>query len=218
MQRLPHRRRTRSWPVLLAAALAWCAAAGSARGVVIDFEGVPDEFNYAGEGLNLGDYYSALPGGPVFGRQTTVLEAGRGSFNEELFPPQSGRGVLWGERDPIEVVFTTGWASSISFYYRSNTVLNLYAFDPGDVLLGSFSGPESLATDFPGGFLSFHAGAYSIARVLIQDSGNFFVIDDFSYAVRGAAVPDSGGTLLLGAMALSAVALLGCSGRMGGAG
>jgi hypothetical protein len=218
MQSLPRRRRTCSWRVLLAVALAWCAAAGSARGVVIDFEGVPDEFNYAGQGLNLGDYYSALPGGPVFGRQTTVLEAGRGSFNEGLYPPQSGHGVLWGEREAIEVVFTTGWVSKVSFYYRSNTVLNLYAFDPGDVLLGGFSGPESLAPDYPGGLLSFHAGAYSIARVLIQDSGNFFVIDDFTYAVRGVAVPDSGATLLLGAMALGAVALLGCWGRMGGVG
>jgi len=198
----------RPMPRLIAVALALGFTVGSAFAVRIDFEAVPDIFNHDGLGLNLGDYYVAQPGGPIFGPQTTVLEAGRGSLNDLLFPPRSGVGVLWGMGEPIEISFSTGLASAISFYYRSNTELFLYAFDLNDLLLGSSQGRASLAPGHAPGMLSFSADSYSIARVLIGDSGNSFVIDDLEYSVGGKAIPEpaphSGATLVFGALGLGA--------------
>lgn len=201
-----------STPVLLVVALALgILSADSAWAVRLDFEGVPDQFDYDGLGFNLGDYYVSQPGGPIFGPQTTVLKAGGGSLNATLFPPNSGIGVLWGERGPIDISFTTDLASAVSLYYRSNSRLFLYAFGADDLLLGSTSGLGSLAPGDPPGQLSLSYSSEAIARVLIQDSGNFFVIDDLDYAVRGTSIPEAetpaGVTLLLGAIGLGALSM-----------
>lgn len=202
----------RSTSVLVVAlALGMISSTGSAWAVRLDFEGVPSQFNYDGSGFNLGDYYASQPGGPVFGPQTTVLEAGGDSLNTTLFPPNSGMGVLWGERGPIEIRFSNDLASAISLYYRSNTQLFLYAFGADDLLLGSTSGLGSLAPGDPPGQLSFTYGSESIARVLIQDSGNFFVIDDLDYAVRAPSIPEpevpAGLAWVLSALGLGALSI-----------
>lgn len=168
-----------SWQV---AALLVFDMATAPAAETLTFEGVPPDFNYDGSGLNLGGHYASRPGAPVFGPQATVLEVGGGTLNDSLYPPLSGSGVLWGEGKPIEVEFSTGLASSVCVYYRANTVLYLYAYDSEGNLIRQATGPPNLAPAAPQ-YLNVSNTWLRIKKVRIQDSGNFFVIDDFSYNV-----------------------------------
>lgn len=158
-------------------------AALAAVVVSLDFEGLPDDY-YADSGAqNLGLAYSALPGGPVFGPDATLLGVGRG-LNDSNYPPSSGSTVLYTAFESfIRVDFTTSPASAVSTYVRSGTDIFLSAFDAADNLLGMDSGTPNTAPDFPAAWLSFDAGTFDISYVIIDGAPDFFVLDDFTYAV-----------------------------------
>lgn len=171
-------------PRLLPLSLGLLAGPAALAAVVVslDFEGLPDDY-YADAGAqNLGLAYAAQPGGPVFGPDATLLGVGRG-LNDADYPPASGATVLYTAFESfIRVDFTTLPASSVSTYFRSGTDIFLFAFDSADNLLGMDSrSPNTFPA--PAGWLSFDAGTFSISYVIIDGAPDFFVLDDFTYAV-----------------------------------
>lgn len=188
------RPRRLSW---LGAATVFCATTTiSLAQVVLDFEGVPATYDYDGLGFNLGAYYAAEPGGPIFGPQATILEVG-GSVNHLLFPPGSGVGMLWGEGLDIELAFAGVPAQQVSLYYRATADVSLFAYDAANALLGSVNGPASLGSD-PEGLLAFNAGGGAIAYLRIAGPPGAFVIDDLTYE----PVPEPGQIALVAGLGL----------------
>lgn len=189
----------------LAGCLAGAALTASAAIVTFDFESVPDDFHYFGGGVNLGGHYSGRIGGPVFGPTAYVLDnaAYPGSFDDTLYPPGSGTGVLFSEpTEYLDLTFTAGRASAVRFYYRSNSDLNLTLFDDQNNFV-TVTGPASLGPDDPPGFLAFSAGIPVISHLRIEGGGAFFIVDDLSYD----AIPEPAATVAIGALGLAGFAL-----------
>lgn len=190
----PHSARLAS----LTAALTLGATSLSAAIVTLNFEGIPSDYQFAGLGLNLGSYYAAEPNGPVFGPGVNALEP------VAPYPPASGvAGVFSPNESRIEVAFALP-VEAVSVYYRSASQLYLYAYDMFDNLLGDDSGPSNLAPD-SAGYLSFDAGLGTIAKVVIQDSGGFYIIDDFSY--RHNPIPEPHEYALIAGLGLAGFAV-----------
>lgn len=185
------------WPGLLAAAVLAGVATASGSVIVLDFEGVPDDYQFAGTGLNLGAYYAAQPNAPVFGPEANVLD-GAGAY-----PAKSGTSVLFSPNESkIEVSFTGGPVGSVSTYYRSNVALDLFAYDVADNIIGTVSGVANLAPD-PEQYLTFNPGGIQISRLEILGAPNAFVIDDFTYN----PVPEPQAFALVAGLGLGAFAL-----------
>lgn len=197
VNRIPLTASAARWPGWLAAAVLAGVVTVSGSVIVLDFEGVPDDYQFAGTGLNLGAYYAAQPNAPVFGPEANVLD-GTGAY-----PAKSGTSVLFSPNESkIEVSFAGGPVGSVSTYYRSNVALDLFAYDAADNIIGTVSGVANLAPD-PEQYLSFNPGGIQISRIEILGAPNAFVIDDFSYN----PVPEPQAMALIAGLGLGAFAL-----------
>ncbi len=92
----------------------------------------------------------------------------------DSYPPSSGSNVLFSPLSPsITISAASGTWSTVSLNYTSISTLFLEAYDAGDVLLTSTSGPANLNTT-----AVLTVSAPDIAYVIVHDSGDFFAIDD----------------------------------------
>ena len=172
--------------VLALIVLGFQAPASAANSMtVIDFEGLADY-------QIVDDYYYSTYGVVFAGAQ--VLTAG--SSLNPIFPPYSGSCVVYDYpeyADPgtITITFSTPY-THVGAYFTSNTPLTFTAYDLGGNPIGqdlsldraNFSGAGTgllpnhyLHVDYAGG----------IARVVIEDTGNNFVMDDLTFGGRVAA-------------------------------
>jgi hypothetical protein len=167
---------------------------GEASGAVtLDFEGVPDQYNFDLGRMNLGSYYADLgaANGPVFSPGATILIPSLVPAFAGPYPARSGVGVLYSAGFPyIDVTFTTPVAS-VGFYYRAFAGLHITAFDDADGLVGDVLGPGNYNQPVTAAdYLSLSSSAPNIKRIQIHDTGNYFVVDDFTYSQS----PPSGGS------------------------
>jgi hypothetical protein len=147
---------------------------GSASAFVCDFEGLPTTYYYFYGMQNIGNYYA----GVTFGPTVYILDRLIGGYNDQGFPPCSGNAVavsigtdfiradLAQATDHVSICYTEG----------AGTGLWLEAYDAGGTLLTSANGPSNYGAS---GFLEVNATG--IAYVMIHNSGDFFVIDDFTF-------------------------------------
>jgi hypothetical protein len=183
----------------------------------IDFE------DYQTGGNIVTDQYGSL--GVIFAGAATLSSADN-SLNSSAFPPRSGNTVLYDYQVPgagITATAVGNFWTQVGGYITGNTKITLEAYDSANNLLGSVStlgrnidfmgagDPIPLPPyDLPNTYLSISAPG--IAYVRFHDGGNSFTLDDFTFAPNGdaipqivASVPETGSTLLLCLLALSAL-------------
>jgi len=154
-------------------------AAAAPPMTVIDFEGLADN-------QIVQDYYYSTHGVYFAGAQ--ILTAG-GSLSD-LYPPHSGSCVVYdypGYADPgtITITFSTPY-THVGAYFTANTALTFTAYDS----IGNPVG-QDLSLDranYVGAGLGLDPNHYlhvdyagGIAKVVIEDSSNDFVMDDLTF-------------------------------------
>jgi hypothetical protein len=162
-----------------------------ASAVTIDFENVPQSYWYSGGGQNIGNYFS----GVTFGPQATILEDQIYGYNSDYYPPNSGHAVMFTDDEQgnaIQADFNVP-TNYVSLYYTSATDLYLEAYDSSGNQIASVS--DVLGNNI---LLQVTSSDYNIAYVIMHDGGNFYTVDDFSFNVPSAAVPEPSTLLLLG--------------------
>lgn len=160
------------------------AASPSLRAGLIDFEGFADSTILTTQYLGI-----------TFDN-TIILTAGV-SLNEFEFPPHSGVNVASDSTGPITITFSSP-VTSFEAYFTYLTQVTLTAFDPGNSqvaqVLSQFNSNLALSGDAgsnPNEFLrvAFPSG---ISTVMIagDPAGSSFALDDVTYWMTGAPVPE----------------------------
>lgn len=173
--------------------------ASAAPTIVIDFESLAN--------LEIvDDQFLAL--GADFGATTSILQAGT-SLNP-LYPPYSGVNVIFD--DPalgtgIIRIDAVGplWAMA-GGYVTGNTDVTMTAYSIGGTVLGSASTGGANFVGAGTGLLPnilLSVAVPGIAYVEFSDSGNMYVVDDFTHQ----AIP-APGAILLGGIGMSLVGWL----------
>jgi len=166
----------------LLACLSLLLIASGASAILIDFEDVPEDYWYFGGNQNIGDFYEGL----FFGPTVTILENVVYGYNDIDYPPCSGNQVAFtADNEHIQVDFESG-ATYASICYTSYYDFYLEAYDAGGVMIDSDSGPPNTGTS---DYLEV-AGDY-IAYVVMHDSGNYYVVDDFEYLPASTPTEES---------------------------
>ena len=149
--------------------------------------------NIGPQGTLVGASYIGEPGGPLFTNDTTVLTCP--FYNCSGYPPESSPSVAYSPSSGlIDVVWTTGPVSGVSFYidnpFFAGTVTE---FGSGHTVLFSEALPNTTYGQ-PG--VVVNLPATGVDELQIQGVANFYVIDDLSYTA--GRVPEPASLLLLG--------------------
>jgi hypothetical protein len=117
----------------------------------------------------------------------TILNAGFPPYNSALFPPRSGKGVLfdWDLEfgGTMTATFTTP-VTRVGGYVTGNTVITLTCFDGTGNSLGSASLPGANYVGSPTGLppnILLEVRSPGIARCTFTDHGNSYTVDDFFF-------------------------------------
>jgi hypothetical protein len=157
-----------------------------ASAVTLDFEGFPDS-----------TILTAQYAGLTF-TNTIILTAGI-SLNEFEFPPHSGVNVASDNNGPITIEFASP-ITSFSGYFTYVEPLTATGFNAADIEIASavsaYSSNDALFGDpgsSPNEFIQIsYAGGMSSVTITGDPGGGSFVMDDVSYAIASAGVPEPG--------------------------
>ena len=159
--------------------------AGAASALTtLDFEGLPDSYNYMFGGQNIGDYYS----GVTFGPGATIADRNRGGYNDNDYPPHSGDAVFISrDYSYVDITFATT-VSYVEGWFSFSQTGYLEAYDASGAIVDS----DSMAPNYgSNGLMS--VSAPDIKWVRIHDHGDFWTGDDIAYG----AVPEPSSLLAL---------------------
>lgn len=171
----------------------------------IDFEGMPEQYQYGYGHQNFGDYWE----GVFFGPDSTVLDNNwpLNYYNYTGYPPHSGDAVLFSYNTSyIDATFDVA-VNQVSMYYTSYSSFVLDAYDINGNLLTSTTMGSNYGTN---SLISVATAGYDIKRVSMHDSGNYFTIDDFTaefVSGKPTQTPEPTVLLLLG-FGLAGLAML----------
>ncbi len=149
------------------------ALAGSANAFTCDFEGLPLDYYYFYGSQNIGGYYP----GVTFGNNCYILDAVIGGYNSGSYPPHSWSAVAVSiGNDQIRADLASP-ASHVDVWYTSGSgSFYLDAYNSNGQLIASDNGPENT-----GATTNLSVDADGIAYVIMHDTGDYFVIDDFTF-------------------------------------
>ncbi|MBN2315440.1 MAG: hypothetical protein JXM79_16035 [Sedimentisphaerales bacterium] len=184
----------------LCLALAGANTVQGAPTIVIDFESLA-EFEI------VDDQFLAL--GADFGATTRAVSAA-GALDEAFFPPYSGDKAIWDDpqlSSGIIRIDTVGlpWVMAGAYVTgNTNVTLTAYASD-GSVLGSDSTGGANYVSASTGLLPNIFLGvtAKGIAYVEFCDTGNTYIVDDFTFK----AIP-APGAILLGGMGVGLVSWL----------
>jgi hypothetical protein len=147
---------------------------GSASALVCDFEGLPTTYYYFYGMQNIGSYYPGVNFGPT----VYILDRVIGGYNDGGYPPCSGNAVAVSEGTNYIRADFAQVTNHVTTCYTEGAGAGLWleAYDAGGTLLASANGPSNYGSS---GVLEVNAAG--IAYVLIHNSGDMFVIDDFTF-------------------------------------
>ncbi len=171
----------------------------------IDFEGMPEEYQYGYGHQNFADYWE----GVWFGPDSTVLDRNwpLNYYNYTGYPPHSGDAVLFSYSTPyIDAIFDNA-VDEVSMWYTSGNNFYLDAYDEYDNLIATVTGAPNL---YSNSLITITLSSYDIKRVRMHDTGNYFTIDDFTaefVSGQPSGVPEPSTLLLLGFGILGLVGL-----------
>jgi hypothetical protein len=160
--------------------------------------------NIGPQGTLVGNAYIADPGGPNFVNDTTVLTCPL--YNCAGYPFESSPSVAYSPGSGlIDVVWTTGLVSDISFYIDNPVGPTTFTeLGPGGIIN---SGPISLTTYGQSGIVVALTDI-GVNELQISGPADFYVIDDLTYHTGGGTTPEPGTLVLFGSGLLGAVGVL----------
>jgi hypothetical protein len=174
--------------------------------VVIDFEefrgpSTPPTPGGLGQGL-VGDYYAAAYGLHFTGAYALNKS---GTLNYTAYPPYSGETVVTDMYEYAGVITMTfdGTYASVGGYYTyggpsGDGELNLTAYDSADIVVDSATLLPNLAgSGTPNAWIEL-THADGIAKVVIDDGGRSYTLDDLTLDGREAPVPEASTLMLFG--------------------
>jgi hypothetical protein len=169
--------------------------------VVIDFEEFRGPSIPPPGGLGqqvVGDYYAASYGLHFTGAYTLNKS---GNLNWLSFPPHSGDAVVTDDINSggtITMTFDDTYASVGGYYTyggMGDGILNLTAYDSADIVVDSATLSPNIGS--PNAWIEL-ASAGGIAKVVIDDGGWSYTLDDLTLDGREAPVPEASTLMLFG--------------------
>lgn len=116
-----------------------------------------------------------------------------GSLNVPGYPPRSGKNIIYSPDGTITANFSHS-ASYVNFYYWSKYNLYFDAYDQDHKLLKTMTGAPD-TTGYAHGPQEYSLtinNTSGIASVVIRSTGDYYVIDDFSFDNTGMKLSDKG--------------------------
>jgi hypothetical protein len=173
--------------------------AAESYAIVIDFE------QYA-QGTTITNQYAGL--GVSFSGGAQMLVSPNYNFSD--YPPHSGSGVIYNGVGPsIRADAIGGSWANVGVFATSASAFYMDVYNSSNILLATVSTPaNTVSQGGPANAFLNYAGP-GIAYAIFHDSGNAFVLDDFTFtqaSTSGSAVPDGGSTAALLGMAFTGIA------------
>lgn len=195
-----HIKRTLMQILLFAVLVGVCFATPAWSGMYIDFEsglgqdGQPLGSKFTGVTFTTASGYDVLFADTSTGAYNVTSDNGRHYGRGEYFI--GGNAAAYTEQsDPTIIHFTLGHASIVRFGYSSASAISVNAFDDAGNLVDSVQGSSNVRSLGGTGLAFLQVVHPDIAYIQINDTGNFWMMDDLS---SDAPVPEPSSVLAMG--------------------